>query len=131
VCSFFPSLPAIFLTFVPSRRVPGFDDSFRAFVDLGKRLKDTPAHAALLVGGTKPTKTVKLLKRNLVDVLIGTPPIIASYMKKGTIQAARCRFFVLDEGKLFKRSVFALKGSSIMVSLNNECARNNSKQPTS
>ena len=82
------------------------NDSFRAFIDLGKRLKDPPVHAALLVGGIKPTETVKLLERNQVDVLIGTPPIIASYMKKGTIQAAPCRFFVLDEGKLFKISVF-------------------------
>jgi ATP-dependent RNA helicase DDX1 len=71
--------------------------SYRAFVDLGKRLQDPPVHAALLVGGIKPTETVKMLNQNLVDVLVGTPPIIASYMKSKKISSTRCRFFVLDE----------------------------------
>lgn len=73
------------------------EQSYRAFQALGKRLTDTPVQMALLVGGIKPTDTLKLLDRNQVDVLVGTPPIISSYMKKGTIKASRCRFFVLDE----------------------------------
>ena len=73
------------------------EQSYRAFCDLGKRLQETPVEAALLVGGIKPTQTIKMLDQNRVDVLVGTPPIIASYMKKGTIGASRCRFFVLDE----------------------------------
>jgi ATP-dependent RNA helicase DDX1 len=60
-------------------------------------LQDSPVQSALLVGGVKNTETIKLLDQNRVDVLCGTPPIVASYMKKGTIQASRCRFFVLDE----------------------------------
>ena len=73
------------------------EQSYRAFADLGKRLQETPIQAALLVGGIKPTQTLGMLDQNEVDVLVGTPPIVASYMKKGTIQASRCRFFVLDE----------------------------------
>lgn len=73
------------------------EQSYRAFADLGKRLQETPIQAALLVGGIKPTQTLGMLDQNEVDVLVGTPPIIASYMKKGTILASRCRFFVLDE----------------------------------
>lgn len=73
------------------------EQSYRAFVDLGKRLQHPPVRAALLVGGIKPTETVKMLNQNSVDVLVGTPPIIASYMKQKKIQSSRCRFFVLDE----------------------------------
>ncbi|CAB9508555.1 ATP-dependent RNA helicase Ddx1 (Fragment) [Seminavis robusta] len=73
------------------------EQSYQAFVTLGKRLRETPVGAALLVGGVKPTETLKMLKENSVDVLVGTPPIIASYLKKGTIQPSRCRLFVLDE----------------------------------
>ena len=73
------------------------EQSYKAFCDLGKRLQETPIEAALLVGGVKPTQTLKMLDQNRCDVLVGTPPILASYMKKGTIQPSRCRFFVLDE----------------------------------
>jgi ATP-dependent RNA helicase DDX1 len=71
--------------------------SYQAFVNLGKRLRETPVGCALLVGGIKPTETMKKLKENSIDVLVGTPPIIASYLKKGTILPSRCRIFVLDE----------------------------------
>lgn len=49
------------------------------------------------MGGIKPNQTLKMLDQNGVDVLVGTPPIVASYMKKGIIPSSRCRFFVLDE----------------------------------
>ena len=53
--------------------------------------------SALLVGGIKPTKTIRLLEQNKVDILVGTPPIIASFVKKGIIPTSRCRLFCLDE----------------------------------
>jgi ATP-dependent RNA helicase DDX1 len=40
---------------------------------------------------------MKKLKENSVDVLVGTPPIIASYLRNGIILPSRCRIFVLDE----------------------------------
>jgi ATP-dependent RNA helicase DDX1 len=73
------------------------EQTFRAFNDLSNRIADPFIRATLLVGGIKPTKTLKLLEKNQVDVLVGTPPIIASYIKKGAIQLQRCNVFVLDE----------------------------------
>lgn len=73
------------------------EQTFRAFDDLSNRISEPDVKSALLVGGMKPTKTLRQLEQNQVDVLVGTPPIIASYIKKGTIQLQRCNMFVLDE----------------------------------
>jgi ATP-dependent RNA helicase DDX1 len=73
--------------------------TFNVFEDFMERInsEECSTQAALLVGGVKPNKTLRLLEQDKVDVLVGTPPIIASYMKKGTISPSRCRFFCLDE----------------------------------
>jgi ATP-dependent RNA helicase DDX1 len=73
------------------------EQTFRAFDDLSARIPSPSFHAALLVGGIKPTKTLTLLEKNQVDVLVGTPPIVASLIKKGAIHVHRCNIFVLDE----------------------------------
>jgi len=73
------------------------EQTFRVFDDLSNRINDPTVQAALLVGGMKPGKTLQLLEKNHVDVLVGTPPIVASYIKKGTISLQRCNMFVLDE----------------------------------
>ena len=73
--------------------------TFTVFQDFMERVdsEECRTQAALLVGGVKPNQTLRLLEQDKVDVLVGTPPIIASYMKKGTISPSRCRFFCLDE----------------------------------
>lgn len=73
------------------------EQTYRAFADLAVNMGEPSVKSALLVGGVNPKETTSLLQKNQVDVLVGTPPIVASHMKKGTIQADRCRFFVLDE----------------------------------
>lgn len=73
--------------------------TFNVFEEFMERVdsEECRTQAALLVGGVKPNKTLRLLEQDKVDVLVGTPPIIASYMKKGAISPSRCRFFCLDE----------------------------------
>ena len=73
------------------------EQTFRVFEDLANRVPKPSVSAALLVGGTKSTQTMKLLEKNQVDVLVGTPPILASCVKKGTINTGRCNMFILDE----------------------------------
>ena len=79
------------------------EQTFRVFDELSARISDSPTAAhppvrsVLLVGGISPKKALKELESNNVDILVGTPPIIASYMRKGSIGATRCRHFVLDE----------------------------------
>jgi ATP-dependent RNA helicase DDX1 len=73
------------------------EQTFRVFDDLVNRIHEPTVQSALLVGGVKPGKTLQLLQKDHVDILVGTPPIIASYMKKGTIGLQKCSMFVLDE----------------------------------
>ena len=73
------------------------EQTYRGLVDLAVLMSDPSVEIALLVGGMSPKATLQQLEKNNVDVLVGTPPIVATYMKKGTIQSNRCRFFVLDE----------------------------------
>lgn len=72
------------------------EQTFQVFDDLCQRVP-APLTAALLIGGVGNNETISKLDRNQVDILVGTPPIVAAYMKKGTISALRCKFFVLDE----------------------------------
>jgi ATP-dependent RNA helicase DDX1 len=95
--------------------------------DLASRIRSVPVNAALLVGGISNKSTLKELDEDNVDVLVGTvgaplhitcvllsvpfllfgshrldvsflqPSIVASYMKKGKINASRCKHFVVDE----------------------------------
>lgn len=70
--------------------------TFQFFDDMIKKAA-LDLDVALLVGGVKPTSTQKKLGKDIVDILVGTPPIIASYMKQGKIPTRNCKFFCLDE----------------------------------
>ena len=74
------------------------EQTFRAFDDLAVNLpNELEVRSALLVGGISPKETNSMLQKDRVDVLVGTPPIVASYIKKGSVSCSKCRFFVLDE----------------------------------
>jgi len=72
------------------------EQTYQACVDLSQRIVPK-VRSALLVGGASPKRTLARLRANEVDVLVGTPPIIASYIRKEEIRVDRCRYFVLDE----------------------------------
>jgi ATP-dependent RNA helicase DDX1 len=71
--------------------------TYKFFDDMIARAELPMIQAALLVGGVKPTATLKNLEQGRVDILVGTPPIVASHVKKGTISTTDCRFYCLDE----------------------------------
>ena len=73
------------------------EQTFRVFEDLAKRIMNVTVRIVLLVGGINPRLATQQLQKNQVDILVGTPPIVSSYMNKSIIQPHKCRFFVLDE----------------------------------
>jgi ATP-dependent RNA helicase DDX1 len=73
------------------------DQTYQVVADLCNRLQSPRLNASLLVGGVSPGETLERLKGNQVDILVGTPMIMASFVKKGTIQFTRGRFLILDE----------------------------------
>jgi ATP-dependent RNA helicase DDX1 len=73
------------------------DQTFRVFEELCDRVSSVKMNTSLLVGGVNPRTTLDRLKKNEVDILVGTPPILASYTKRGVIQLTRASLFVLDE----------------------------------
>jgi ATP-dependent RNA helicase DDX1 len=73
------------------------EQTYRVFEALCERVVAPKLTAALLVGGVNPKATIDRLRKDQVDILIGTPPITASHVKKGTIQPSNGRILVLDE----------------------------------
>ena len=71
--------------------------TYDTFKKLAQHLPDPSVETALLVGGVNPKKTLDMLEKNSVDVLVATPPICAAYIKKGKIKTSRCNVFLLDE----------------------------------
>mmetsp|Transcript_60576 Transcript_60576/g.179558 ORF Transcript_60576/g.179558 Transcript_60576/m.179558 type:complete len:737 (-) Transcript_60576:353-2563(-) len=71
--------------------------TYRVFSDFARRLSDPGIEAALLVGGINPQRVLRQLQRNNVHVVVGTPPIVMSYIKQGKIKTSRCCMFILDE----------------------------------
>lgn len=75
--------------------------TYRAFADFVDRLPSPNVESALLVGGIHPSRKLSELEKNKVDILVGTPPIIASFMTRKKIHPERCRLFILDEADQF------------------------------
>jgi ATP-dependent RNA helicase DDX1 len=73
------------------------EQTYQCVANLASHLQETPITCALLIGGINNQGTIQKLEKDAVDVLVGTPPILASYVKKGTVRTNQCRFFVLDE----------------------------------
>ena len=73
------------------------EQTYQVFETLCDRVKTPALRAALLVGGVNPKETVERLKKGQVDILVGTAPILASYVKKGTVSTSNGRILVLDE----------------------------------
>lgn len=71
--------------------------TYSTFVQLSKRLPEPDVGTALLVGGLNPKSTLDMLKQGDADILVGTPPIIASYIKRKKINTRRCSILLLDE----------------------------------
>ncbi|GKY97482.1 ATP-dependent RNA helicase ddx1 [Mayamaea pseudoterrestris] len=86
------------------------EQTFRVFDALCDRVAEPKLKAALLVGGINPRVTIDLLKEGLVDIIVGTPPIMASYVKKGTIQTSNGRILVLDEADELISNKESIKG---------------------
>ena len=70
--------------------------TFHFFQDMIDR-SGVNVRAALLVGGVKTTSTMNKIEQGKVDILVGTPPILASNVQRGSIPVCNCRFLALDE----------------------------------
>jgi len=73
------------------------EQTYDSFMSLSSSLVSPSIKSALLIGGGNPKPILQRLKNSDVDVLVGTPPIIAEMIRKGKINTSRVRFFVLDE----------------------------------
>jgi len=71
--------------------------TYDTFAKLASRLPDPSIETTLLVGGVNSKKALHMLEENSVDVLVATPLICASYIKKGKLQTSRSNIFLLDE----------------------------------
>jgi ATP-dependent RNA helicase DDX1 len=70
--------------------------TFQVFMELSSFLLEK-IRISLLISGINVKPVIEALKLGLVDILVGTPKIISSFISSEKLKVSRCRSFVLDE----------------------------------
>lgn len=70
--------------------------TFQVFTDLSDFLLEK-IRISLLISGINVKPVIEKLKFGMVDIIVGTPKIISSFISGEKLKVSRCRFFVIDE----------------------------------
>lgn len=70
--------------------------TFQVFTELSDYLLEK-IRISLLISGINVKPVIEKLKFGLVDIIVGTPKIISSFISSEKLKVSRCRFLVIDE----------------------------------
>lgn len=91
-------------------------------------LQSPPISHSLLIGGGTQKETGKLMHalKDGCNIVIGTPGIVMSMVKQGTLDISKCRFLVIDEAD----QMIETGGDVDITNLYNTMTRNDNKVQT-